>query len=152
GSIHNPQQTRRNFIPFCIRVIRVIRGSFLFGPSASLRDALILELWVRPEIYQQSEFVTSCVQIIMNLCAMLVTEFADCLYLDNDLVETNEVWNISLLQLKFLVVQPEPVLGIEWNAAQSEFERQALLIHRFQEPESHHVVDLKTCTHDLKAL
>jgi hypothetical protein len=114
------------------------------GPTdESANDPLVLELRMATEVKQESDSMLGCFEVVKHLRTMFVGEFRAGLQFDDDLVVTNQVWNIHGLKRMPLIAQQQPTLGNVRNLLKSEFQFHALLINRFQKAVPFLIVDLK---------
>ncbi len=61
------------------------------------RDAFVLQAWIVAKIYEKTKFKSGCVQIVQELCAMLVGQCADGFKLNNNFLEADVIRLVSLL-------------------------------------------------------
>ena len=104
-----------------------------------------------PEIHQQTQPIAGGAQVIQHLRTMLIHQFGNRLDLQNNLRVTDKIWLKSLAQWFAFVTQGQMRLRHEWEALQSQFNLQALLIHRFGEPAAFFIVNLKARPNDAVA-
>ncbi len=83
---------------------------------------------------------------------MLGRNGADSLQLYNDCSMTEEVSNISLLELNPVVSQSQGLESLESNFPTLKFKGQALLVDSFQEASAHRAIDVKHRTTDAEGL
>jgi hypothetical protein len=79
---------------------------------------------------------------------MIISEFGDSFDLDDDLAVAIEVGLVRLFEGPPFVCQLEFCLGEKRNAPQFEFDLEAFLINRLEEPRALVVVEFKACSDD----
>jgi hypothetical protein len=62
-----------------------------------LRNAFVLQAWILPKIHEKTKSKSGCVQIVQQLCAMLVGRCRDGFKLNNNFLEADVIRLISLL-------------------------------------------------------
>ena len=82
----------------------------------SANDPLLLDFAVCPEVHQETETIPGCLQVIVDLGPVFVSQLRDGLDLHDDFIETSEVGLIGLLERPTLVGQLEFRLGDEGYA------------------------------------
>ena len=111
------------------------------NPIAYTTMPLVLELGMRTEVNKQSEPHARGFQVVENLGTVLVSKLLDRLYLNDDLLKTNEVGLVKLLQRSAIVDNLKFALGQKWNSPLGELDFQAFLVDRLQESPSHALID-----------
>jgi len=97
-----------------------------------------------PEVDEQAESISGCFEVVVDLGPMFVGKCGDGFDLDNDLPVAVEVRLVSLHEGPTFVCQLELRLGEERNAPQFEFDLEAFLVDRLEEPRALVVVDFET--------
>ena len=64
---------------------------------ARFRNAFVLQPWIVPKIHEKTKFKSGCVQIVQELCAVLVGQCADGFKLNNNFLEADVIRLVSLL-------------------------------------------------------
>ena len=65
--------------------------------SLRFRNAFVLQAWIVATIHEKTKFKSGCVQIVQELCAMLVGQCADGFKLNNNFLEADVIRLVSLL-------------------------------------------------------
>ena len=120
--------------------------------SCSADDAFDFDAGMMAEIDEQADAMAGGLEIIVNLRAMLIGEFAQRLQLHDHLVEADEVGLELAAELAALVFEFEPWLLDKQNALQCELQLQALLIHRLDKAAALLLVNLEARTTNGKRL
>src|SRR5439155_24183300 len=76
------------------RNIEEIRFRFY---ALRLRDAFIFQARVVAKIHEKTKFKSGCVQIVQELCAMLVGQRGNSFQFDDNFPEADVIWLVSLL-------------------------------------------------------
>ena len=87
-------------------------------------------------------------QVVQQLRAVLVDQCSDSLYLNDDFLEADEIWLVSLRQNPTTIAKSERRLRDCWNPQIFKLDAQAFLINRLQEPAAFLVINLETGADD----
>ncbi len=119
--------------------------------AAFSHDAFDLRFRVMAEVDQQAEFQARRLEVVLNLRAVLVSQFRHGFQFHDDLVVADEVGLVFRAQRTVFVFQSQRHLGHEGNALQAQFDLQALLVNGFEETAALFPVNLETRPHNLVA-
>ena len=102
----------------------------------STDDAFILQFWIVAKVDQQTKFVASGFQIVVDLGAVRIGQLRYGLDFHNNPVETNKVRLISLFERHAFVSEMQIRLPLEGDVLRTELDLQAFLIGGLKEPAS----------------
>jgi hypothetical protein len=60
------------------------------------RNAFVLQAWVVPKIHEKTKFKPGCVQIVQELCAMIIGQYGNGFQLNNNFLEARVIRPITL--------------------------------------------------------
>lgn len=114
--------------------------------------SLVLNPGVVSEVDQEPELLAGRFQVVDHLSTVLVSQLLDCLDLDDDLLEAQEVRLILLFELPTLVLKSKSGLLHEGDLLFPELNGEAFLVHGLQESVALFLVHLEACADDPVAL
>jgi hypothetical protein len=115
-------------------------------------DSLVLELGIVAKVDEEAEAEAGGLEVIMDLGAVPVGELGNGLDFEDDLVETDEVGLVGLLQEPSLIPQLQISLRVERDPAHPQLQFQALVVDGFEKASPLLVVHFKARSHDPIAL
>src|SRR5438876_4297599 len=60
------------------------------------RNAFVFQAWIVPKIHEKTKFKSGCVQIVQELCAMLVGQRGNGFEFDDNFLEADVIWLVSV--------------------------------------------------------
>jgi hypothetical protein len=102
------------------------------------------------EIDEQTQLKPRAIQIIEQLRTVFVDQLGHRLDLNDDLVETDIIRLVLLLQFLSLILQGQHLLGGKRNATFLEFYCETFLIDTLEKTAAHRFICLKASTDDSK--
>src|ERR1700722_11257351 len=94
--------------------------------AARVGDAFDLEFRIVTKVHEQTELKSGCLQIILYLSAVLLSQFPHGLEFENDFVIADEVRFVRALQWCAFVFKGKRLLGHKWDSLQPLLDNHAL--------------------------
>jgi hypothetical protein len=113
-----------------------------------VNNPFVLQLGVLTKIDEQTDFEAGRLEVVVNLSAEHVVQVTDCLNLQDDGTETNEVGDELQVERLPLLGQRQRNLGFKRDASRRQFNQQTLVVDGLDESAAHLVVNLKARSED----
>ena len=117
-----------------------------------VNEPFMLNTWMVAEVDQQPKLPTSNLEVVDHLGPMLVAQLPDCLDLDDDALEAEEVRLVELIETLALVSECETWLLDKGDFPGAELDCQTRLVDGLEKSTALLFVDLQTRPDDAVAL